>query len=376
MGAGEISLKCENLQITNSFKLRGALSALLGYRDSHSDVFRHIQRHGVVTGSSGNFAQGLAHATALLGIDCTIIVPAAAAPYKLDQIIRYNPRAKLLHVPYETWRKTMVSGSFPDLPGHFLSSESDPYVSLGNATLAAEILEERPDTDAILVPFGGGNLAYSIASLVRKMRPDVRVYAVEIRTGAPLLASLRAGKPVDVEYRCSFVDGIGASFVIPAQFDRLRDKLSGVVTVTPEEIADAVSFLALFEKLIAEGAGAAAPAAALQFAHAYGWKLPCCIVSGGVISPETFSETLQSATSSRRQAIGAAGGSSTSAVLGGETWEASCPVSIESAPRSGHAFAASTSPESSTWRPGGPSRMPFTPTACSSFRNSTSPSSR
>lgn len=289
---GTVFLKCENLQITNSFKLRGALSALFAYRHFRPDVWRCIEKDGVITASSGNFAQGLAHATALLDLRCTIIVPASATAYKLEQVARYNPAAEIVQIPYDQWRETIVSGRFPGLPGFFISSEADPYVSLGNATIAAEILEELPMMDCILIPFGGGNLAYSISSLLEQVKPAVRVYAVELETGAPFSASLRAGTPVEVEYRRTFVDGIGASFVIPAQFHRLREKLSGAVTVTPEEVAGALSFLALTEKMIVEGAGAAALAAALKYAGAYGWKNPCCILSGGVISPATFSETL------------------------------------------------------------------------------------
>lgn len=289
---GTVFLKCENLQITNSFKLRGALSALFAYRHFRPDVWRRIEADGVVTASSGNFAQGLAHATALLDLRCTVIVPASATPYKLEQVARYNPAAELIQIPYDQWRETIVSGRFPGRTGFFISSQADPYVSLGNATIAAEILEELPAVDGVLVPFGGGNLAYSISSYLQQVQPGVRVYAVEIETGAPFSASLRAGTPVEVEYRRSFVDGIGASFVIPEQFHRLRGKLSGAVTVTPEEIAGALSFLALTEKMIVEGAGAAALAAALKYAGAYGWKNPCCVISGGVISPATFSETL------------------------------------------------------------------------------------
>lgn len=291
-GRGEVFLKCENLQLTGSFKLRGALSALLGFLHHRPDVWRHIKRDGIVTGSSGNFAQGLALATGLLDLRCTIVVPVTAAPYKLEQIARYNPEATLVRVPYEQWRETMITGSFPALPGFFLSSETDAFVSLGNATLAMEILEDLPEVDAILVPFGGGNLAYSVASLVRQVKPEVRVYAVETASGAPLSASLQMGAPVEVAYRRSFVDGIGASFVIPEQFYRLKDRLAGALTVTPEQIAAAVSFLAQHEKLVAEGAGAAALAAAREYSSLYGWKNPCCIVSGGVISPSTLLELL------------------------------------------------------------------------------------
>lgn len=292
-GAGDVFLKCESLQRTDSFKLRGAVSALLNYRLAHPAVWAHIERAGVVTCSSGNFAQGLAHATAELGVGCTVVVPEAIAPFKLHRIQQYNPAVQVRRVPHEEWRRTMISASHPELPGFFLSSESDGYVSLGNATIALEILADLPDVDAILVPFGGGNLAYSIASLLRCARRDIRLYAVEVSTGAALSASMRAGKPVAVEHRASFVDGIGASFVIPWQFERLRDLLSGVLTVTPREIAVALSSLASFDDLRLEGAGAAAFAAALKYAKGRGFRRPCAVVTGGVIAPRTLHRILQ-----------------------------------------------------------------------------------
>jgi len=286
-------LKCENLQPTDSFKLRGALSAPLGYRQAHPERWALMQRHGLVTCSSGNFAQGMARATSELGLGYSVIVPDHIAPFKLDRIQHYNPASNVIRASVESWRAAMIEGSYPALPGFFLSSETDPYVSLGVATIALEILEDLPDVDAILVPFGGGNLAYSVASLLRAASLRAKVYAVEISTGAPLSASIRAGKPVMVEHRESFVDGIGASFIIPSQFYRLRDVLSGVLTVTPREIAIAISSLSRFDDLRLEGAGAAAFAATLKYARLYGWKTPCAVVTGGAIDPSALRGILQ-----------------------------------------------------------------------------------
>ncbi|WP_197041209.1 threonine ammonia-lyase [Chondromyces apiculatus] len=299
---GDIYLKCENLQVTDSFKLRGALSAVLHYRRFHPEAWEHMKEHGVVTCSSGNFAQGLAYAAARLSLEVTVIAPDTMPPFKLERITHHNPRARVILVPYEQWRETMVSDCYPGLPGFFISPEHDDYVSLGNATIALEILEDLPSVDCILVPFGGGNLAYSIASLLRHAHASVQIYAVEVSTGAPLSASVRRGKPVEVDYTRSFIDGIGASFVIPSQFHRVKDVLSGILTVTPEEVADALSRLAFFDKMLSEGAGAAALAAALQYAPEYGWKSPCCVVSGGVIDPTTLLAILGSATTQRSSA--------------------------------------------------------------------------
>ncbi|TDD76490.1 threonine ammonia-lyase [Actinomadura rubrisoli] len=277
----DVFLKCENLQLTGSFKLRGALSGLLSYKRFRPDVWSHIRKHGVVTCSSGNFAQALAYATGRLAVDYTVIVPDQITPAKMAGITGHNPLARIVRVPYETWRDTMLTGAHPDFPGFFLSCETDDYVTQGNGTIGLEILQDLPAVDAVLVPYGGGNLTYSLATVFAGH--DVGVFAVEITTGAPLSASLRAGEPVEVEYSPSFVDGIGASFVLPQQFHRVKDVIAGVLTVTPQEVAEALGSLLLNDKMLAEGAGAAALAAACKYANAYQWRHPCAIISGATI---------------------------------------------------------------------------------------------
>lgn len=293
LGAGDIFVKCENRQHTGSFKLRGAMSALHGYPLALPDAWAHMRRRGVVTCSSGNFARGLAHATAQLGLDCTIVVPRSISAFKWGRILRQNPAARVHRVDHDAWRRMMIAAECPELPGYFLSSESDSHVSLGNATIALEILEDLPDVDAVFVPFGGGNLAFSVASLLARARPEVKVYAVEVSTGAPLSASLRADRPVAVEHSQTFVDGIGASFVIPWQFHRLRDLLAGVLTVTPREISVAIAGLACFDDLRLEGAGAAAFAAARKYAHVHGFRRPCAVATGGSIAPDVLRTILR-----------------------------------------------------------------------------------
>ncbi|MFD6825497.1 threonine/serine dehydratase [Streptomyces sp. NPDC060085] len=287
-GSNRLFLKCENLQITDSFKVRGALGALHSYRDLHPDIWRIIKKHGVVTCSSGNFAQGVAYATRQLGVSCTVVVPDSIPLAKLMRIHRFNSDIKVIKTGYAEWQHTMTTSSYPGQLGFFLSSESDPYVSLAIATIGAEILEDLPGVDALLVPYGGGNLSYSTASLVRAVGSGIKVYAVEVTTGAPFSASMRAGFPVDVPYERSFIDGIGASFVIPAQFYRVRDLLSGVLTVDPSEVASALSSLLTEDKIMSEGAGAAAVAAARKYSNQYGWGKPCAVVSGGVMDTEVL----------------------------------------------------------------------------------------
>ncbi len=293
VGPGNIFVKCENLQITNSFKVRGALGALLNYEQSHPKIWRHIRDNGIIACSSGNFAQGLAYATKEIGLDYTVIVPAGIVESKKNQIIRYNSAAEIIEVPYAKWRRIMTTSEYSGHPGFFLSSESNDYVSLSTATVALEIVQDIPQVDAILTPYGGGNLSFSTASFLGAAGFDAKVYAVEVTTGAPLLASMRAGAPVDTPYSSSFIDGIGASFVIPSQFDRVKEKLAGVLTVTPDEIASSLSLLLLEDKILCEGAGAAAFAAALKYGPLLNWSNPCAVATGGVINPGTLLQILQ-----------------------------------------------------------------------------------
>ncbi|MFD3537623.1 pyridoxal-phosphate dependent enzyme [Streptomyces sp. NPDC058664] len=292
-GSRDVFLKCENLQITNSFKVRGAIGALRRYEELHPEIWKKILRDGVVACSSGNFAQGLAYATREIGVDYSVVVPEGIVASKVVRIKAYNPEAQIIEVPYGEWRKTMTESVYAEHPGFFLSSESDDYVSLSTATIALEVLQDMPHVDAILVPYGGGNLSYSISSVLRHAGLDVKVYAVEVATGAPLSASLRAGFPVDVNYEPSFVDGIGASFVIPSQFERVKGRLAGVLTVTPDEVAGGLTDLLLNEKIVCEGAGAAAYTAARKYEKSFQWEYPCAIVSGGVIDPSVLMQALR-----------------------------------------------------------------------------------
>ncbi|MFI1569116.1 pyridoxal-phosphate dependent enzyme [Streptomyces sp. NPDC020490] len=290
--AGEIFLKCDNLQVTGSFKVRGALNALLGYQEQDSETWAVMKEYGITTCSSGNFAQGLAHATRKFGIPLTVVVPDFIRPSKLERIYQFNSDVRVLKIPYASWRETMVSSQHANASGFFLSGESDFHVSCGIATIGLELLEDLPDVDAVLVPYGGGNLTYSLAKVLEFAGRRIDVYPVEISTGAPLRASVEAGTPQDVDYEESFIDGIGASFVIPEQFYRVREVISDVLVVTPGEVAESLTSLLLTDKLLCEGAGAAPFAAALKYAPFYGWRKPCVVISGGVIDSGVLADCI------------------------------------------------------------------------------------
>ena len=162
----------------------------------------------------------------------------------------------------------------------------------GNGTIGLEILEDLPDVDAVVVPYGGGGLSSGIASAIRALKPNTRVYAVEVETAAPLAASLRAGEPVEVTYTPSFVDGIGGKSVLPEMWPRARDLLDDSLVVSLDEIRAAIRLLAERQRVIAEGAGAASVAAAL--AGVAGGGKVACVVSGGNIEREILAEILAS----------------------------------------------------------------------------------
>ena len=265
-----VHLKLENLQPIGSFKLRGALNAI-------ALAAREELEEGVVTASAGNMGQGVAWAARELGVGCSVVVPEQAPATKLAAIARLGGR--IVKVPHERWWQALEESAYPDLGGFFVHPVQDEAVMAGNGTIGLELLEDLPSLDAVLVPFGGGGLTVGIASAVKALRPEARVYSVEPETGAPLTAALAAGEPVQIDFRPSFVDGAGGPALLPAMWPLVRELVDGAFAVSLEEAASAVRLLAERARVVAEGAGALALAAAERVEG----DTVCCIVSGGNI---------------------------------------------------------------------------------------------
>ena len=278
----EIHLKLENLQPIGSFKLRGAGNALLT-----ADPERLAR--GVYTASAGNMAQGVAWWARRLGVSCTVVVPDHAPATKLAAVERLGGRT--IKVPFDRWWQTLVERSFPGLDGVFVHPVSDPAVIAGNGTIGLEILEDLPEAEAILVPFGGGGLSCGIAAAVRASRPGLRVYACEVETAAPLAASLRAGSPQAIAHTPSFVDGIGGKAVLTEMWPLVERLLDGSLVVPLAEVAAAVRLLVERTRVVAEGAGATPVAAALRGDGGRGKVV--CVVSGGNIDTATLAVILR-----------------------------------------------------------------------------------
>jgi threonine dehydratase len=280
-GPGEIFLKLENLQPIGSFKLRGAGNAL-----ALADPGELVA--GLWTASAGNMAQAVAWHARERGLPCTVVVPETAPDTKLAAIERLG--AEAIKVPVPTWLEVFRSRSYAGMDGFFVHPFSDPAVMAGNGTIGLEILEDLSDVDAVLVPYGGGGLSCGIASALRALAPDCRVYACEVETAAPLAASLEAGEPVEVEHVPSFVDGIGAPRVFPEMFALARQLLDDSLVVSLDAIAAAIRLLVERNRVVAEGAGAAPVAAALSGRAGVG-KL-VCVVSGGNLDTATLQAIL------------------------------------------------------------------------------------
>jgi threonine dehydratase len=271
--SAQIYLKLENLQPIGSFKLRGAYNAMR--RASREEL-----SGGVVTASAGNMAQGVAWAARELGVRAKIVVPEHAPETKLTAIARLG--GEVVKVPFDAWWKAIEEHRFEGVDGLFVHPVESDDVMAGNGTIGLEILEDLPDADAVVIPWGGGGLTTGIASAVKQIRPETKIYAVEPETAAPLTATLAGGgEAVAVDYRPSFVDGAGSRALLPRMWERARPLVDGAHAASLAETAAAVRLLAERARVIAEGAGALAVAAALSGRTGSGKIV--CVVSGGNI---------------------------------------------------------------------------------------------
>jgi threonine dehydratase len=271
-------LKLENLQPIGSFKLRGALSAVRAA--SASEL-----AGGVVTASAGNMAQGVAWAAREAGVRATIIAPDAAPRAKLDAVERLG--GEIISVPHEVWWQTMVDRRYEGVEGLFVHPVEDDAVMSGNGTIGLELCEDLADFDEVIIPWGGGGLTTGIASALKALRPGVRVVTAEPETAAPLAASLARGEPTEIEFASSFVDGAGGRALLPSMWDHARELVDEAVAIPIDDVREAVRLLAGRARVVAEGAGALALAAARGREGQV-----VCIVSGGNIDAAVLSEIL------------------------------------------------------------------------------------
>jgi threonine dehydratase len=274
----EIYLKLENLQPINSFKLRGACNAVSAAGEVKA----------LVTASAGNMAQGVAWMARELGVTATIAVPEHTPEAKLAAITRLG--GQVLKLPYDQWWQVIVTSQVPGVDGLFIHPVQDPAVMAGNGTIGLEILEDLPDPDAVVIPYGGGGLTAGIASAMRALSPSTRIITAEPATAAALTVARAAGQPADADYQPSFVDGSGSRRVLDVMWPLVAPLVDDALAIPLADVAAAIRVLAERIRIIAEGAGALAPAAALTGRAGPGKVV--CIVSGGNINIGKLTEIL------------------------------------------------------------------------------------
>ena len=284
----ELYLKLESLQPIGSFKLRGALNAIRAMPPERL-------RDGVYTTSAGNMAQGLAWAAREIGVPCRIVAPDHIPRTKADAIVRLG--ATVRTVPFAEWWAGLTAHHVAGERGVFVHPGADRAVMAGNGTIGLEILEDLPEVDAVLVPYGSGGLACGIAAAVRTATLSRPVYAVELDGRAPYAAALAAGTPVTIPYAANFVDSMGGTSVLAEMWPLARASLAGSLSATLAQVADAIRLLVDRVHVVAEGAGAAPVAAALanNLNNLGRTRHVVCVVSGGNIDAPSASSCQTSA---------------------------------------------------------------------------------
>lgn len=287
MGPGfpDIRLKLENLQPINAYKLRGAANAVALLPDAE-------RARGVWTISAGNAGQGLAFAARKAGIPCTVVAIETAPRSKLDRMRALG--ATLVPVPHAVAWKALEDRSYPGVEGAFVHPFDDHDFIAGHATMGLEILEDAPEVAAVIAAIGGGGLIAGVGSAMRALSPGTKVWGAEPETAAPAARSFAAGSPQAFPtWEASFVDGAGGRSVFPRMFERMRPVVDGCVVVSLDETRQAMRLMAEKSRVIAEGAGALAVAAALTGKAGPGPIV--AIVSGGNIDLHRFSELIGAA---------------------------------------------------------------------------------
>ncbi|MED5391088.1 MAG: pyridoxal-phosphate dependent enzyme, partial [Pseudomonadota bacterium] len=285
----EIYLKLENLQPIGSFKLRGAINAI---RNTDSKKLEA----GVWTASMGNMAQGVAWAAREIGIKATVVVPDDATRSKLAAMEELG--ASIRKIPRDAWFDLILySHDYPGMVGLFIHPASNRYVMAGQGTIGLEILEDLPDVNSVVTPFGGGGLTAGVASAIQLLKPTTRRYACELETGAPLAPSLAAGEPVTITTKPAprYASGFsGAPSVAEEMWPILSSVVDDSLLMSVNELATTIRLLIERNHIVAEGAGAAAAATAL--AGRAGTGKIACVVSGGHIDLDELNQILSSVT--------------------------------------------------------------------------------
>ena len=277
--------KCESLQKTGSFKVRGALNNV-------SQLDAAARRRGVITVSAGNHAQALAWAARDAAVRCTVVMPTTASQMKVEASRGYGADVVLHGASgIEAFAHAHELAKERDLT--FVHPFDDSAVIAGQGTVGLEILEQLQDVDDVIVPIGGGGLIAGVATAIKESRPSVRVFGVEPTGAAVMRKSLDAGRPVRLESMKTIADGLAAPMAGDVTYPIVKHYVDDVVLVTDDEIMQAMREILFSAKLLAEGGGAAATAAILSGKLKLDGRRVVAVLSGGNVDPTRVQEVLR-----------------------------------------------------------------------------------
>ena len=282
----EVYLKTENLQTTGSFKVRGAYYRI-------AKLTPEQKKKGVIACSAGNHAQGVALAASRQGIDAIICIPEGAPISKVEATRSYGAKVELVKGVYDDAYKRALE-IMEETGRTMIHPFNSPEVIAGQGTIGLEILQQLPDVDSIVVPVGGGGLISGVAFTVKMLKPEVKVYGVQSQGAPSMVNSLKDRKIEELSSVSTISDGIAVKCPGDLTFDLCRKYVDDMFTVSDDETAVAILDLMEKQKLVSEGAGAVAVAAALSR------KVPLkgktvCLVSGGNIDVTILSRVINRA---------------------------------------------------------------------------------
>jgi threonine dehydratase len=272
---GDLYIKAESLQKTGSFKVRGAFVKLYSLNEEQ-------KRKGVITASAGNHGQGVAYASKILGIDCTVVMPANASPAKIAAIKNYGANIILHGTLYDqAWLKTLEIAKERDLT--IIHAFDDPYVIRGQGTIALEILDTIKDLDTIVLPIGGGGLASGISIVLRALKKAVNIIGVQSRAFSAMKRSIEQGSIVEARNGSTIADGVSVKRPGELTFNILRDNIDEIALIDDDDIIRAIFLLMERTKLVVEPAGAMGLAYILSEPKRFKNKKVVTILTGGNI---------------------------------------------------------------------------------------------
>lgn len=280
----EIYLKAENLQVTGSFKVRGAYAKI-------SMLSEEQKKKGIIACSAGNHAQGVALSAQKSGIKSTIFIPSTAPISKIEATRKYGAEIKLVDGVYDDAYNEAVKFQ-KETGAEFIHPFDDDDVIAGQGTIALEILEQLPDLDAVIVPIGGGGLVSGIAYTIKTLKPECKVYGVQAEGAGSMYHSIEEGKRTELASVSTFADGTAVKMPGEHTFDFCQKYVDEIVTVSDDETATAILTMMERQKLVAEGAGALSVAAAMFKKLPLEGKKVVCIVSGGNIDVNILSKVI------------------------------------------------------------------------------------